>query len=179
MKRLIFTLLGLGLSIQAANADSFASDQKFISLDNKVQSLKTEVISVGEEINALEEELLFPPSSQLVVFFSADIDSTVKVVSSQLQIDGKNVANHMYDIGEQEALQNGGVQQLYMGNIKPGDHKLSIAYMVKLGKRTARYSSEAPFKKDKNPVYLKLNMQGKEFTDNSKQDPRFSIKEWK
>ena len=51
----------------AANAANAAS------LDNRVQDLKTDVIKLNRDLLVLEEELLFPASTQVALFVSMDV----------------------------------------------------------------------------------------------------------
>jgi hypothetical protein len=49
----------------------------------------------------------------------------------EIQLDGKPVAHHIYTFKELEALQKGGVQRIYTGNILSGDHDLLVTVMGK------------------------------------------------
>ena len=88
------------------------------SLDDKVQSLKKEVMNLNRDLLVLEEELLFPTSTQVAVFLSIDVGNYFRLDSVQLKIDDKIVANHLYTQQEVDALGRGGVQRLYLGNVK-------------------------------------------------------------
>jgi hypothetical protein len=90
----------------------------------KVQDLKKEVKSLNRDLFILEEELLFPSSTQLAVFVSVDVGNFFRLDSVQLKIDNKIVANHLYTRRELESLSRGGVQRLFLGNVKSGEHEL-------------------------------------------------------
>jgi hypothetical protein len=45
----------------------------------------------------------------------------------RIEIDGNPVAHHIYSFKELEALQGGGVQRIYTGNITTGSHELTVA----------------------------------------------------
>ena len=50
----------------------------------------------------------------------------------QIQLDGKLVAHYIYSFKELEALQKGGVQRIYTGNIPTGSHQLEVSVLGKL-----------------------------------------------
>ena len=63
----------------------------------------------------------------------------------QIQIDGQPVAHYIYSFKELEALQKGGVQRIYTGNIATGEHEIEVSLNGKLanGKdysRTERFA---------------------------------------
>ena len=68
----------------------------------------------------LEEELLFPANTQVAVFVSMDVGDFFALDSVTLKIDNKEVINYLYTPREVEALLKGGVQRLYLGNLKVG-----------------------------------------------------------
>src|ERR1700691_1950866 len=102
----------------AADADSTRS------LDADLQTLKKNVTDLNRDLFVLEEELLFPANTQVAVFVSMDIGDFFALDSVTLRIDQKEVANYLYTPREVEALAKGGVQRLYLGNLKAGQHEL-------------------------------------------------------
>jgi hypothetical protein len=44
---------------------------------------------------------------------------------------GKPVATHLYTFKELEALQKGGVQRIFTGNVRTGAHDLSVTFTGK------------------------------------------------
>ena len=63
----------------------------------------------------------------------------------QIQIDGQPVAHSIYSFKELEALQKGGVQRIYTGNVTTGEHQIEVTITGKLdtGKdysRTERFA---------------------------------------
>ena len=51
----------------------------------------------------------------------------------ELEVDGNLVAHHIYSFKELEALQMGGVQRIYTGNIPTGEHEIEVAVAGKHG----------------------------------------------
>ncbi len=103
------------------------SKQQMQSLDEQVQVIKSDVLGIAAELNHLEEKLLYPSNTQVAVFVSLAEGETLRLDSVQIQIDGEFVAHHVYDFKELEALQKGGVQRIYTGNISTGEHRLEVS----------------------------------------------------
>ena len=94
------------------------------ALDAEVQSLRREVVDLNRDLFMLEEDLLFPASTQIAVFVSMDVGTFFELDSVQLKMDGKEVSNYLYTERERDALKRGGVQRLWLGNLKAGEHEL-------------------------------------------------------
>ena len=145
------------------------------ALDQQIQDLKQEVIQLNRELFALEEELLFPANTQVAIFLSVDVGGTFALDSVQLKVDNKVVTNYLYTEREAQALVRGGVQRLYMGNLKSGQHEI-VALFVGKGPEGRDYRRGATLNLDKGvgPKYLELKI-----TDRtSNHQPDFVIKEW-
>lgn len=165
----------LGPAAAAASAGSGDSSGEFRSLDQDVQSLKDEVLSLNRDLFLLEEELLFPANSQVAFYISMDVGEYFELDSVNLKIDGKEVANYLYTERELGALLRGGVHRVHMGNLKVGEHEL-VAVFTGHGPNVREYRRGATmnFSKGIGAKYLEL-----EITDRaSKQQPEFAIKEW-
>ena len=102
------------------------------SLDEQVQEIKSDVLSIAAELSLLEERLLYPSNTQVSVFVSLAGGETLRLDSVQIQIDGELAAHHIYSFKELEALQQGGVQRIYTGNIPTGEHQLEVSVAGKL-----------------------------------------------
>src|SRR5215813_3858953 len=106
--------------------------QQMRGLDDQVQDIKSDVLSIGQELNRLEEKLLYPSGTQVSIFVSVPKGDQMRLDAVRLQIDGQLVAHHIYSFKELEALQKGGVQRIYVGNLATGDHKLEVVIDGKL-----------------------------------------------
>jgi hypothetical protein len=157
----------------AAAADSPA--RTGASLDARIQSLKQEALELNRDLFVLEEELLFPANTQVAVFVSMDIGLLFDLDSVQVKVDDTVVANYLYTERELQALQRGGVQRLYLGNLKTGKHELVAVFSGK-GPRWRDYRRGATLNFDKatGPKYIELRIRDLE----RKQQPEFSVKEW-
>lgn len=145
------------------------------ALEDEVQDLKQAVVALNRDLFILEEELLFPSSTQVQVFLSLDVGTFFALESVQLEVDGKEVANHLYTPREVEALHRGGVQRLHLANLDRGDHEL-VALFTGRGPndRDYRRGAELSFEKTLGPKYVELRIRDSE----ALQQPEFDIREW-
>lgn len=157
----------------AAQENAAATDPA--SLDSRIQDLKQEVLKLNRDLFILEEELLFPASTQMVVFLAMDVGILFELDAVELKINNKTVANYLYTIREQDALKRGGVQQLWIGNIPAGKNEI-VAFFTGKGPHGRDYQRGSSFVVDKPPTakYVELKI-----SDNArKQQPEFVIREW-
>jgi hypothetical protein len=100
--------------------------QQMKGLDEQVQEIKSDVLSISEELSRLEEKLLYPSGTQVAIFIALAEGDQMRLDAVRLQIDGKLVAHHIYSFKELEALRKGGVQRIYVGNVTTGDHQIEV-----------------------------------------------------
>src|SRR6266850_6599177 len=129
------------------------------SLDDRIQDVKGDVIRLNRDLMVLEEELLFPANTQVAVFLSMDVGELFGLNSVQVKLDDKEVANYLYTAGEVQALHRGGVQRIYLGNLRAGEHQL-VAFFVGQGPHERDYRRGATVKFDKSvdPKYIELQI---------------------
>lgn len=109
------------------------SKNQIKGLDEQVQDIKGDVLGIATQLTQLEEKLLYPSDTQLAVFISLAEGETFRLDAVKLQLGDKPVADHLYSFKECEALQKGGVQRLYTGNITTGEHELQVTLYGKSG----------------------------------------------
>ena len=139
----LVALLGV-LARATAIADASYREQ-MKGLDEQVQEVKSDVLSIAAELARLEERLLYPSNTHLAVFIALAERDTLRLDAVQIQIDGQPVAHSIYSFKELEALQKGGVQRIYTGNVPTGEHQIEVTIAGKLdtGKdysRTERFA---------------------------------------
>jgi len=148
----------------------------FKTLDQEVQSMKKDVIDLNKDLFVLEEELLFPANTQVAVYVSMDVGTFFALDSVTVKIDNKQVKNYLYTAREADALLKGGVQQIYLGNLKVGKHEL-VAFFTGKGlpvDRDYRRGATINFDKGVGAKYLELKITDKV----AKHQPEFLIKDW-
>jgi hypothetical protein len=144
-------------------------------LDEQIQDLKKDVVDLNKDLFMLEEELLFPANTQVAVFVSMDVGDFFALDSISLKIDNHDVSNYLYTPREVAALLKGGVQRLYVGNLKSGEHELVALFNGKgPHERDYRRAANLRFEKGIGAKYLELKI-----TDHERaQQPEFEIKDW-
>ncbi|HEY5264241.1 MAG TPA: hypothetical protein VIJ37_04555 [Steroidobacteraceae bacterium] len=147
----------------------------FKTLDQEVQGVKKDVIDLNKDLFVLEEELLFPANTQVALYVSMDVGAFFALDSVTVKIDNKEVKNYLYTAREADALLKGGVQQLYLGNLKVGKHEL-VAFFTGKGPHDRDYKRGATISFDKGvgAKYLELKITDRVATH----QPEFMIKDW-
>ncbi len=161
---------------QAVVTPDAGQDQaEFRTLDESIQNLKTLVMNLNRDLFLLEEELLFPANTQVAIFVSMDVGEFFDLDSVQIKLNDQNVANYLYTSREVDALIRGGVQQLYLGNMKAGQHEL-VAIFTGHGphERDYRRGATIVFDKGIGPKYIELSISDRE----QKLQPEFVVTEW-
>ena len=159
VRALVFVLL---LCLGSVHAWAQQNDQQQLrGLDEQVQEIKSDALSIAQELNQLEEKLLYPSGTQVAIFVALSKGDQMRLDAVRIQIDGQLVAHHIYSFKELEALRKGGVQRVYIGNIPTGEHKLEVLVDGKLEggadfNRTERFT----FRKEVKPKMVELTLAG-------------------
>jgi hypothetical protein len=135
--------------------------QQMRGLDEQVQEIKSDVLSISEELSRLEEKLLYPSGTQVAIFIALAAGDPMRLDAVRLQIDGQFVAHHIYSSKELEALRKGGVQRIYVGNVATGNHQLEVLVDGKLedGADFNR-TEQLAFRKEVKPKLVGLTLAG-------------------
>ena len=158
-----------------AAAASAAPAAPQASLDTRVQELKAEVIRLNRDLLVLEEELLFPAGTQVALFVSMDVGKLFELESVQVKLDDKLVGSHLYTPAEVQALHRGGVQRIYVGNLRAGTHAID-AFFTGRGPHERDYKRGTTLKFDKGvePRFIELRIRDSQ----AKLQPEFEVKVW-
>lgn len=126
-------------------------------LDGEMEDVKKALIKLKRDLVILEEDLLFPASSQVSVFLSMDIGEFFALDSVSLKLNGKEVSHHLYTEKQVDALSRGGVQKLFVGNVKQGDNRVT-AFFTGRGPngRDYRRATTVEFDKGFEPTFIEL-----------------------
>ena len=143
----------------AKRPEPTAEQQQMRGLDEQVQEVKSDVLSIGAELNQLEEKLLYPSGTQVAIFVALAKGDEMRLDAVRLEIDGQLVAHYIYSAKELEALRKGGVQRIYVGNVTTGEHKLNVLVDGKLKAGTDFSRTEHfTFHKEVKPKLVELTV---------------------
>ena len=140
-----------------------------------MQDVKSDVIKLNRDLLVLEEELLFPANTQVALFVSMDVGKMFELDSVQIKLDDKVVAAYLYTPLEVAALHRGGVQRVWVGNLKTGEHEL-VAYFTGKGPHDRDYKRGATVKFDKGTEAKYIELRIKDSM--GKLQPEFDVKLW-
>jgi len=145
------------------------------AVDQDVQELKKQLVDLNRDLFKLEEEILYPASTQVAVFLSVNVGTFFALDSVTVKVDDKEVANHLYTEREVQALHRGGVQKLYLGNLKSGPHEL-VAFFTGKGPhgRDYRRGTSVTFEKTVGAKYVELRISDRE----AALQPDFVVRQW-
>jgi hypothetical protein len=137
----------------------------------EMETLKQALVNLNRDLFILEEDLLFPSSTQVAVYLSMDVGEYFKLDAVELKIDGKLATYYLYTERQVNALYRGGVQRLFVGNINQGTREVS-AFFIGTGPENRPYKRAVTleFDKDDEAATIELNI----VDSTSKQQPTFS-----
>lgn len=167
MSRVLYGLLIIALQLSGPAGAAEVSREQIKGIDEQVQEIKKDVLSISSELKLLEEKLLYPSNTQVSLFVSLGDKKGFRLDSVEVMLDGKVVASHIYSFKELEALQAGGMQRIYTGNAQTGEHQLKIGMLGKDGGKEVKQTKEYRFKKGIGPGLVEIGVaaNGIEFKD--------------
>jgi len=150
--------------------------------NNKHQSKKTtlsrNLTILGKTLNKLEDGLLTPPGSQLIVFLSLHTSDDFILKEVNISINGVQVKRRKYNKSEVEALHRGGTHGIYIASLQEGAHRIAANYIggsrTKIESKNEKSFSFKIFSSEKGPARKTIELQLSSFIG----EPEFSIKEW-
>jgi len=114
--------------LQAQDAPVTSKARVDTGLTREMESIKKDLLELRRDLVVLEEDLLFPASSQVAVFVGVDAGALFQLDAVTLKINGKEVTHHLYTEKQVDALYRGGVQKLYVGNVKQGENTVTAFF---------------------------------------------------
>jgi len=93
----------------------------------------------------------------------------------QVKLDDKVVSAWLYTPREVQALHRGGVQRVYLGNLRGGAHEI-VAFFTGKGphERDYKRATTIRFDKGSEPKYIELRIKD----SSGKLQPEFDVKVW-
>lgn len=168
MKRiLLIFLLAVPMSLLVGRVMAEeVSKAQIKGLDEQVQEIKKDVLGISSELALLEEKLLYPSNTQISVFVSFADESGFRLDALDIKLDGQEVTHYLYTAKELDALRNGGVQRIYTGNIRTGEHQIEVSFFGKsLIGGTYQKSASYKITKGVKPKLLEVKLAGQGFGD--------------
>lgn len=156
MKNKWFTWIFAALTLSATSQILLANDA--LPVAKQIENLKKEIIALNRDLFILEEDLLFPSSTQLAVYLSVDVGTYFQLDSVELKVDDKIVSHYLYTKKQIDALHRGGIQKLYLGNVSQGEHEIS-AFFHGLGPEERPYKRGVVLQFDKDDEAKALELQ--------------------
>ncbi len=152
----LFGVICVCVCFLAANAQA-NEIQGTGKLDEEMEDVKKALIDLKRDLVILEEDLLFPASSQVSVFLSMDVGEFFVLDAVTVKLNGKQVTHYLYTEKQVSALIRGGVQRLYVGNVKQGDNRVT-AFFTGRGPqgRDFRRATSVDFEKGFEPTFIEL-----------------------
>jgi hypothetical protein len=160
----------------AQNTGEFSVRKENVSsLSQQVEDLKQAALELNRDLLILEEDLLFPANTQIAVYVSSDVGHYFQLDAIKLHVDNQLVASHLYTEKQNSALNRGGIQRLYLGNLKTGKHEIT-AFVHGYGPQRREYKRAATYtlKKDQKPTMLEMRIKD----STASMEPEFEFKEW-
>lgn len=150
------------------------SREQIKGLDEQIQDIKSDTLSISAELAQLEEKLIYPSGTQVALFVSATANPKFRIDAVSISIDGQKTAHHIYTHKELEALNSGGVQRIYTGNLRSGEHTLDVTLIGKIAGTTDHTESATyKFTKAEGPRLVEISLAGPG-TDNA----NIQFKDW-
>lgn len=141
----------------------------------KLEDLKEEVLAVNRDLFILEEDLLFPASTQVAAYFSVDIGYFFSLDNIKLKIDDKQVTHYLYTQKDVDALYRGAIQKVYLGNVSTGEHEM-VAILIGHGPHNREYRVAVNYTFEKGTEAKALEIQLRD--DTGKLQPKLNLVEW-
>lgn len=158
-------LCGLALATpgSAAAEQPGAPPAKAAGPESDLQDVKRAFVQLQRDLLILEEDLLFPASSQVAVYLSMDVGEFFQLDAVTVKLNGKDVAHHLYTERQADALLRGGVHKLYLGNLKEGGHRLTAVFIGRGPEaREYRRGATVEFEKTFEPTFIELAIRDSE-----------------
>ncbi len=159
----------------ALTADNITAPQDFKKLDEKVQTIKKNIIKLGHDFNLLEEGLSSITGKDLTVYVALELDGEFGLQAIELTLNGKFASRYEFTQSVLNGLLAGGVKRIYSAKLPSGDYTLQATLVGKVGKRLNYTNSVTlDFEKNENPktIELKITNIREKFL------PEFAVNEW-
>lgn len=163
---------GTATTESVTEADTLSGDVALVepAALQDMEAIKTELVKLKRDLVILEEDLLYPASTQMSVFLAMDVGEFFGLDAVTVKVNGKEVAHHLYTEREADALFRGGVQKLFIGNVKQGGNRVTAFFTGKgPSGRDYKRAATVEFEKSFEPTFVELRISDSE----AKYQPEF------
>jgi tetratricopeptide (TPR) repeat protein len=159
IKRLLGVCLAVsGLAHAAVKPAPVVPDP--LKIDQSVQALKEEALSLSRELLSLDETLLYPDVSRVAIYVSVKVGGFLLEEMAITLDNGQEIRYH-YSESESKSLLKQGVHRFLRTNLTPGAHRLQAQFVGRFvdadpKDKPIRGALETVFQKDLDPMELVL-----------------------
>ncbi len=122
----ILTLFLFGMAVGAA----VAAEDRPRELDSALQTVKREMLTLGERMRALKGNHRPEPES-VSIYLAAEPDLVFRPEKVALRLDGETISELTLHDAQRRALKLGGAAPLYRGRLFQGRHRLEALFFGK------------------------------------------------
>ncbi len=136
----LFAAAALGLSLGLAGVTSADEGEsaELYELGRRTQRTQEQVLDFERDLQVLEADLAAPAGApRMEIYLSLSAGRYFRLDRVELEVDGKALVRHDYDLRAREALRADGAQLLYRGPIPRKAQRLRLRYAGKGGARPA------------------------------------------
>ncbi len=161
MIRVVFGML-ICMFAFTSMAETVTRDQ-LTKLNQQIEDVKADALDIANSMIQLNERYIFPEKSRVSLFVTFADGDEVSLDKISLKIDGRKVVVHKYKVKELIALQQGGAQRIYTGNVLQGRHLLEVTAADHPDDGGATDLEEFRFDKFMSPKVIEISIGGKAF----------------
>ena len=133
----LFAAAVLSLAGIPVSADEGESAELY-ELGRRTQRTQEQVLDFERDLQVLEAELAAPAGNpRMEIYLSLSAGRYFRLDRVELEVDGKPLVRHDYDLRAREALRADGAQLLYRGPVPKKAQRLRLRYAGKGGERPA------------------------------------------
>ena len=126
---LSYSVLGQQDELDLLDTMSLSTEnQNDSELASEIESLQQALVNLNRDLFVLEEDLLFPSSTQMAIYLSMDVGNYFALDSVEIKINDKTVSHYLYTEKQVNALVRGGVHRVYISSINQGEHQITALF---------------------------------------------------
>lgn len=154
---------------------SFVAPVNADALDQEINQLKADVATMSRSLFELEEKILHPADTRFSVYLSLAGSGDFILDSIELSLNDQPAVSYLYTDQERQALEQGGIQRLYLGNLPAGEHQVSATFNGQgSNDRYIRNQADFTIRKDQGETQVQLVLEANPQADR----PELTLKEW-